>query len=113
LTHFALTFAILYFIFNVGCGYLNGAGPVLISQMMVLCGFFFSLAALGDCSFVELDERLFLPEGPNLPIEVTQSQYIGFLTWQRLDGYVSCDFLFIAHEVWGVVHSCSSHFGFI
>mmetsp|Transcript_22775 Transcript_22775/g.53975 ORF Transcript_22775/g.53975 Transcript_22775/m.53975 type:complete len:304 (+) Transcript_22775:309-1220(+) len=68
-----------------GCGYLNGPGPVLVTQMMALVGFFFSFAALGDCSFVELQERLFLPDGPDLPIEVTQTQYIGLLTWQRLD----------------------------
>jgi hypothetical protein len=70
----------------LGCGYLNGVGPVLITQMMILCGFLFSLSALGDCSFVELDQRLFLSEAPDLPVEVTQTQYIGLLTWQRLDG---------------------------
>ncbi|KAG7351940.1 hypothetical protein IV203_007988 [Nitzschia inconspicua] len=71
-----------------GCGYLNGVGPVIGSQMLVLIGLLFSLSALGDCSFVALDERLFLPDNldVDLPIEVTQTQYIGFLTWQRLDG---------------------------
>lgn len=56
--------------------------------MLVLVGLFFSLSALGDCSFVSLQERLFLPDDLdiNLPIEVTQTQYIGFLTWQKLDG---------------------------
>jgi hypothetical protein len=79
-----------------GCGYLNGVGPVIGTQMLVMMGLLFSLAALGDCSFVELGQRLFLPEDldVNLPIEVTQSQYIGFLTWQKLDGYVVlCSFV--------------------
>lgn len=76
----------------IGCGYLNGVGPVIGTQMLVVVGLFFSLAALGDCSFVSLEERLFLPQDLDidLPIIVTQTQYIGFLTWQRLDGYVAC-----------------------
>jgi hypothetical protein len=72
----------------IGCGYLNGVGPVIGSQMFILIGVMFSLSALGDCSFVSLVDRLFLPDDldENLPIEVTQTQYIGFLTWQQLDG---------------------------
>jgi hypothetical protein len=76
------------FLQKSGCGYLNGVGPVIGSQMLVMIGLLFSMSALGDCSFVALDNRLFLPEDLDidLPIEVTQTQYIGFLTWQRLDG---------------------------
>jgi hypothetical protein len=73
---------------KTGCGYLNGATPVIAAQMFVMMGTLFSLAALGDCNFVEIDERIFLPSNldVDLPIEVTQSKYIGFLTWQKLDG---------------------------
>jgi len=54
-----------------------------------LIGMLFSIATMGDCSFVELDERLFFPSDfdVNLPLKVTQTQYVGFLTWQMLDGY--------------------------
>jgi len=71
-----------------GCGFLNGAGPVLGTQMLVLMGLLFSLAALGDCSFVKVGERIFSPTDldESLPVDVTQSQYVGFLTWQKLDG---------------------------
>jgi hypothetical protein len=48
----------------------------------------FSLAALGDCSFVELDERIFLPPELDLPTEISQTRFVGLLTWQKLDGYV-------------------------
>ena len=58
-----------------------------------MIGMFFSVAALGDCSFMELDERLFFPVDMDdgLPIKVTQTQFVGFITWKQLDGYVlSC-----------------------
>lgn len=71
-----------------GCAYLNGWGAILAVQLLVMIGMFFSVAALGDCSFVELDERLFFPADmdDNLPIKVTQTQFVGFLTWKKLDG---------------------------
>lgn len=70
--------------------------------MFLMIGMLFSVAALGDCSFLELDNRLFFPSdmddnddtsgtkkgGNYLPIEVTQTQFVGFLTWKNLDGYV-------------------------
>jgi hypothetical protein len=75
---------------------LNGWVAIVGVQLLAMIGMFFSIAALGDCSFMELNERLFLPDdidgdrgskgGSNLPIEVTQTQYIGFLTWKKLDG---------------------------
>lgn len=70
-------------------GYLNGVGPLLIAQMFVMMGLLFSIAALGDCSFVELDDRLFFPPdfgGGDLPVEVTQTRFVGLLTYQKLDG---------------------------
>jgi len=75
-----------------GCAYLNGWVAVLGIQLFALIGMIFSIATLGDCSFMELDERLFFPADmdENLPLKVTQAQYIGFLTWQKLDG--SCYF---------------------
>ena len=60
-----------------------------------MIGMFFSIAAFGDCSFMELKERLFFPpdmfeeqlkDNTDLPIEVTQTQFVGFLTWKKLDG---------------------------
>mmetsp|Transcript_3658 Transcript_3658/g.8832 ORF Transcript_3658/g.8832 Transcript_3658/m.8832 type:complete len:314 (-) Transcript_3658:1281-2222(-) len=36
-----------------GCGYLNGPFQVIIGQLLLLCGFMFSIAAAGDCAFVE------------------------------------------------------------
>jgi hypothetical protein len=84
-----IVFATIFvFLRHIGCGYLNGVGPVIGSQMFILIGLLFSMSALGDCSFVSLADRLFLPNDldVNLPIEVTQTQYIGFLTWQQLDG---------------------------
>ena len=66
---------------NAGCAYLNGWGAILAVQLLVMIGMFFSVAALGDCSFVELDERLFFPADmdDNLPIKVTQTQFVGHL----------------------------------
>ena len=60
-------------------------------QLLALIGLLFSIAALGDCSFMELEERLFLPSDfdEDLPLKVTQTQYVGFLTFQMLDGYVA------------------------
>lgn len=57
-------------------------------QMFAFLGFLFSIATMGDCSFFQLDDRLFLPEDLDirLPLKVTQTQYVGFLTWQMLDG---------------------------
>ena len=76
--------------FTLGCAYLNGWGSILGVQLFALTGMLFSIATMGDCSFVELDERLFLLSDldENLPLKVTQTQYVGFLTWQMLDGYV-------------------------
>jgi len=75
-----------------GSTYLNGWVGILSAQLLALIGMLFSIAALGDCSFMELDERLFFPADldENLPLKVTQTQYVGFLTWQMLDG--SCYF---------------------
>jgi hypothetical protein len=36
-----------------GCGYLNGPFQIMLGQLFLLCGCFFSLAAMGDCAFVE------------------------------------------------------------
>ena len=36
-----------------GCGYLNGPFQVMVGQLLLLCGFMFSIAAAGDCAFVE------------------------------------------------------------
>lgn len=72
-----------------GCAYLNGWGAIIGVQMFALIGLLFSIATLGDCSFVELDERLFLPsdlDEEDLPLKVTQTGYVGLLTWQMLDG---------------------------
>ena len=71
---------------------MNGWVAIVGVQLLAMIGMLFSIAALGDCSFMELNERLFLPDdidgegGINLPIDVTQTQYIGFLTWKKLDG---------------------------
>jgi len=75
-----------------GYAYLNGWVAVLGIQLFALIGMLFSVATLGDCSFMELDERLFFPADMDeqLPLRVTQTQYVGFLTWQKLDG--SCYF---------------------
>ena len=53
-----------------------------------MIGLFFSVAALGDCSFMELNERLFFPTDmeDKLPITVSQTQFVGILTWKKLDG---------------------------
>ena len=74
----------------LGCAYLNGWVAILGVQLFALVGMLFSIAAMGDCSFMELDERLFFPPDldENLPLKVTQTKYVGFLTWQALDGYV-------------------------
>lgn len=81
-----------------GCAYLNGWVAVLGIQLLALIGMLFSIATLGDCSFMELDERLFFPADmdENLPLKVTQAQYVGFLTWQKLDG--SCYFYTFGSE---------------
>lgn len=75
-----------------GTAYLNGWVAVLGIQLFALIGMLFSIATLGDCSFMELDERLFFPGDmdEDLPLKVTQTQYVGFLTWKMLDG--SCYF---------------------
>ena len=75
---------------TLGCAYLNGWVAILGVQLFALVGMLFSIAAMGDCSFMELDERLFFPPDldENLPLKVTQTKYVGFLTWQALDGYV-------------------------
>lgn len=75
-----------------GCAYLNGWVAILGVQLLALIGMLFSIAAMGDCSFMELEERLFFPPDldENLPLKVTQTQYVGFLTWKMLDG--SCYF---------------------
>ena len=62
-------------------------------QLLSVIGLLFSIAALGDCSFMELDERLFFgsdldKDFDDFPLKVTQTQYVGFLTWKMLDGYV-------------------------
>jgi len=71
-----------------GWAYLNGWFPIVAVQILAMCGMIFSIATLVDCSFVELDARLFFPADmdENLPLEVTQTQYVGFLTWKKLDG---------------------------
>lgn len=59
-------------------------------QMFALIGMLFSIFTMGDCSFFKLDDRLFFPEDLDpreLPLKVSQTQYVGFLTWQQLDGY--------------------------
>jgi len=75
-----------------GLAYLNGWVAILGVQLLALVGMLFSFAAMGDCSFVQLEERLFFPPDldENLPLKVTQTQYVGFLTWMMLDG--SCYF---------------------
>mmetsp|Transcript_4112 Transcript_4112/g.4663 ORF Transcript_4112/g.4663 Transcript_4112/m.4663 type:complete len:465 (-) Transcript_4112:274-1668(-) len=78
-----------------GCSYFNGWAPIVGVQLLAMIGMFFSIAAFGDCSFMELNERLFFPpdmfeenfkDNSDLPIEVTQTQFVGFLTWKKLDG---------------------------
>lgn len=75
-----------------GLAYLNGWVAILGVQLLALAGMLFSFAAMGDCSFMKLEERLFFPPDldENLPLKVTQTQYVGFLTWMMLDG--SCYF---------------------
>lgn len=70
------------------CSYLNGAKAVITIQLLAFTGMMFSIGSLFDCSFVELGQRFFLPEDmdENLPLKVTQTQYIGFLNWKMLDG---------------------------
>jgi len=77
-----------------GCVYLNGWAAVLSVQLLAFIGMLFSVATLGDCSFMELENRLFFPldMDENLPLKVTQTQSVGFLTWKMLDG--SCYFYF-------------------
>ncbi|KAG7373338.1 hypothetical protein IV203_034062 [Nitzschia inconspicua] len=41
-----------------GCGYHHGAFPTLVAQFLLFCGFWFSVAVLGDCSFVEVAEPI-------------------------------------------------------
>eukprot|EP00537_Pseudo-nitzschia_pungens_P012608 CAMPEP_0172388126 /NCGR_PEP_ID=MMETSP1061-20121228/5284_1 /TAXON_ID=37318 /ORGANISM="Pseudo-nitzschia pungens, Strain cf. pungens" /LENGTH=315 /DNA_ID=CAMNT_0013117941 /DNA_START=36 /DNA_END=980 /DNA_ORIENTATION=+ len=67
---------------------LNGWKPIVGAQLLAMCGMFFSVATLADCSFAELGKRMFFPEDmdEDLPLEVTQTQYVGFLTWKKLDG---------------------------
>eukprot|EP00536_Pseudo-nitzschia_multiseries_P003685 jgi/Psemu1/284590/fgenesh1_pg.58_\ len=68
--------------------YLNGWKPIVAVQLLAMCGMIFSVATLADCSFAELDKRMFFPEDmdENLPLKVTQTQYVGFLTWKGLNG---------------------------
>ena len=73
----------------VGMAYLNGWIPMLGVQLFALLGMLFSFFTMGDCSFFKLDDRLFFPEDLDpreLPLKVSQTQYVGFLTWQQLDG---------------------------
>ncbi|KAG7340653.1 hypothetical protein IV203_024196 [Nitzschia inconspicua] len=41
-----------------GCGYHHGAFPTLVAQFLLFCGFWFSVAVMGDCSFVEVAEPI-------------------------------------------------------
>jgi len=86
-----------------GGAYLNGWVAIVGVQLLALAGMLFSIAALGDCSFMELENRLFFPEDldANLPLKVTQTQYVGFLTWQMLDG--SCYFYFSGSDPVGQI----------
>jgi len=86
-----------------GGAYLNGWVAIVGVQLLALAGMLFSIAALGDCSFMELENRLFFPEDldVNLPLKVTQTQYVGFLTWQMLDG--SCYFYFSGSDPVGQI----------
>jgi len=79
------------------CSYLNGAKAVITIQLLAFTGMMFSIGSLFDCSFVELGQRFFLPEDmdENLPLKVTQTQYIGFLNWKMLDGCVKLCFLLL------------------
>lgn len=82
-----------------GGSYLNGWFSVVLVQLLALSGLLFSIATLADCSFIELDERLFFPEDmdKDLPLKVTQTQFVGFLTWKQLDG--SC-YWYTSGENW-------------
>lgn len=62
-----------------GCGYHNGVFQVLFAQFLLFCGFWFSLAVMGDCSFVEVVE----------PIQVRQdgvmATRLGLLSYTEMD----------------------------
>lgn len=65
-----------------GCGYFNGAFPIMMSQLLVLSGVLFSLAALGDCAFVEVSEPIGV--SPNSGKFTTRR--LGMLTFEKQDG---------------------------
>jgi hypothetical protein len=47
-----------YLTLSTGCGCKNGVVQGLFAQFLLFCGFWFSLAVIGDCSFVEVVEPI-------------------------------------------------------
>jgi hypothetical protein len=59
-----------------GCGYYNGVFQILLSQFLFFCGFWFALAVLGDCSFVEVSPPLLVRQ------DGVMASRIGLLSYQ-------------------------------
>ncbi|KAL3931335.1 MAG: hypothetical protein SGBAC_011353, partial [Bacillariaceae sp.] len=62
-----------------GFGYLNGGLPVSAAQCFLILGSFFSIASLGDCAFVKIDEDLRFVLGPT-----KISNTFGYLTFEDI-----------------------------
>ncbi|CAJ1946431.1 unnamed protein product [Cylindrotheca closterium] len=60
-----------------GFGYLNGGLQVAAAQCFLILGSFFSIASLGDCAFVKIDEDLRFVLGPT-----KTSNTFGYLTFE-------------------------------
>jgi hypothetical protein len=75
-----LTIMMTYsFLVSKGCGYHNGVFQILFAQFLLFCGFWFSMAVIGDCNFVEVAE----------PIQVRQdgimATRLGLLSYTEMD----------------------------
>jgi len=62
-----------------GLGYLNGGLQVSAAQCFLILGSFFSIASLGDCAFVKIDQDLRFVLGPT-----KNSNTFGYLTFEDI-----------------------------
>mmetsp|Transcript_118571 Transcript_118571/g.329558 ORF Transcript_118571/g.329558 Transcript_118571/m.329558 type:complete len:357 (-) Transcript_118571:331-1401(-) len=71
-----------------GCLFLNGFLAGLLSQTLLLMGMLFSLAAIGDCSFVTTNSRILLPgeDFEGLPEDLTGFKEFGMFFFARPNG---------------------------
>ena len=73
---------------STGCLFLNGFMAGMLSVTLLFLGTMFSIAALGDCSFVTTDAEILLPEEVlgDFPDDFTALRQLGLVTFAKPNG---------------------------